>query len=350
MKPHPEITYIQTAIDHAWKSWRSVPDGRRYQILTRQLGIFVQAVVRDAIKDGKATLTTTIPHVGRVFITVIETHGRRTIANLSHVTDFDEVVNDYLAWLCNRYILKPDTQYVQSPAYIRMGIVMRAYALERRLKNSRHRETTKDKPDATPMVEKRPPVLNRLKTLWFYPHGDDPAPKAIPVSFQGLSLRYLYTALRYNAGVSLSTTAAELGIHASRLTDVKKEYARLFPGIQSGAWLNFPMDYKPICVAEPMLLKLNLKGVHRRYSLLKSTDDKRVQQEILQSKHILWHLLQFASNLVCKEDLNIPETSNLKVPGKNNLPDTLISVKQDHNHMVVMDFWSSPQKKRSVVA
>ena len=294
MKPYPAIADVQMAIDKAWKYWRNMPDGRRYHALTHQLGIFVQAVVQDAIKEGKATLTATIPHVGRVFITVVESQGRKIIANHSHVIDFDEVVNDYLTYLCKRYILKPDTQHVKSPAYIRMGIVMRAYTLERQLKNIRYRETTKDEPDALPMMEKHHPDLNRLKTLWFYPYGEGSATKILSRSFQGLSLRYLYTVLRYNAGVSLSATAAELGIHSSRLTAVKKEYACLFPDIQSGAWLNFPMDYNPIRVEDPMLFKLDLKGVHRRYSLLKFTDDRRVQQKILLSKHILWHLLQFA--------------------------------------------------------
>jgi hypothetical protein len=351
MKPPQSINDLQQAVDQAWKSWRNLPDGPGYRALTRQVGLFVHAVVQDAMKGGRALLTSPIPHVGRVSITVIESGGRRTIVNHCHVTDFDEVVNDYLAWLCDRYLLKPGTRHVQSPAYIRMGIVMRAYTLERRLKNTRQRESATREPDTFSMAEKFPGDLFHLKTLWFHPYGNDDSPAALPGSFQGLSLRYLYTALRYNAGVSLSETAAELGIHPSRLTDVKKEYSRLFSGKPSDAWLAFPMDYIPVRATEPMLYKLNLKGVHQRYSLIKITEDDRIRQKILRSKHILWHLLQCGAHPAGRSGMKINTPLHLEIPANAGIPDTRMTVVQKNpGHIILLDFQPLAQIRTSVRA
>ena len=350
MKPSPAITPPQTLIDQAWISWRSVPDGNRYQTLTRQLGIFVQDVVREALVTGKAVLSATIPHVGRVFITIIESNERRTITNHTHITDFDEVVNDYLTWLCRRYLLKPDTQHVQSAAYIRMGIVMQAYTLERREKNKKQQEIRTNNP-----VEKLPEkektfTPDRLKILWFYPYGDNPIPDRLHPFFQGLSLRYIYVALRYNAGASLSEIAQELGIHASRVTAVKKEYARLFPEIHSSAWLKINMDYKPIYVEDPMMYKLNLKGCHHRYSLIKTTDDKRLQRKILKSKQILWQTFTFATEQAKRTEALCPEPFYLKVLNLYKTPDVQLKFRQDQDQIFLMDYFPLTQKQGEVTA
>jgi hypothetical protein len=351
MKPPQSINDLQQVVDQAWKSWRNLPDGPGYQALTRQVGLFVHAVVQDAIKGGRALLSSPIPHVGRVSITVIESGGRRTIMNHCHVTDFDEVVNDYLAWLCERYLLKPGTRHIQSPAYIRMGIVMRAYTLERRLRNTRQRESATQEPDAFSMAEKFPGDLYYLKTLWFHPYGSDDASATLPGSFQGLSLRYLYTAMRYNAGVSLSETATELGIHPSRLTAVKKEYSRLFSDPPSDAWLAFPMDYIPVGVTDPMLSKLNLKGVHQRYSLIKTTADNRIRQKILRSKHILWHLLQFSACPASRSRMKMNTPIHLEIPVNAGIPDTRMTVMQKNpGHIILMDFQPLAQIRTPVRA
>jgi len=105
-----------------------------------------------------------------------------------------------------------------------------------------------------------------------------------PVLFHGISLRYLYVALRFNSGVSLSKIAAELDVHGSRLSALKKEYTCLFPGIDSRAWLTIHTDYKPILLKENMMVKMNLKGCHHRYSLIKRTDDLRVRFRYFKTK------------------------------------------------------------------
>ena len=350
MPQTPSIPALQAGIIRTWKKWRKVPDGNHFKILTRQVGIFVHAVVQDALKEGTTTLTSPIPHVGRVAITVAVFRGKSTIVNHSHVTDFNEVVNDYLTWLCNKYLLKPDTQHVQSPAYIRMGIVMRAYSMERGLKNTLQKEQLNAEAVMRPSPENEIPDTRRLKTLWFYPCNDETDPVALPRSFQGLSLRYLYVALRHNAGARLTDIAAELDIHSSRLTALKKEYTRLFPEINSGAWLYFVMDYKPVRMQDTLLHKLNLKGVHRRYSLLKSIDDKRIQMDILRSKYLLWHLLQFAALQAGKPGTHIREQTCLTIPGNSNMSDMVMIIEQDNNHISVLDFQPSTQKKGGYIA
>jgi len=350
MNPGPLITKPQTSLDQAWESWRSVPDGYRYQVLTRQLGIFVQEIVREALIDGKAMLTTTIPHVGRVFITVVESNGRRAITNHTHITDFDEVVNDYLTWLCRRYLQKPDTQHVQSPAYIRMGIVMRAYTLERKEKNKNHQEIMNDNSAGELFGREKGSTYDRLKTLWFYPHGEAHIPNLLPPSFQGLSLRYIYVALRHNAGTSLSEIARELDVHASRVTAVKKEYTRLFPNIHSSAWMKIDTDYKPICVEEPMMHKLNLKGCHHRYSLIITTDDRRTKQKILQCKHTLWQAFTFAMDQAKRREDVSPEPFYLKVLDFNHKSGAQLKLRQDHKHLFLMDCSPLTQKQGAVTA
>jgi len=350
MNPGPLITKPRTSLDQAWKSWRSVPDGNRYQVLTRQLGIFVQEIVREALVDGKALLTTTIPHVGRVFITVVESNGRRTITNHTHVTDFDEVVNDYLTWICRRYLQKSDTQHVQSPAYIRMGIVMRAYTLERKEKNKKQREVINDNPAGELIRKEKGSTHDRLKTLWFYPHGEAPIPDLLPPSFQGLSLRYIYVALRHNAGTSLSEIARELDIHASRVTAVKKEYTRLFPHIHSSAWMKIDIDYKPICVEESMMHKLNLKGCHHRYSLIITTDDRRAKHNILKCKQILWQAFTFAMDQAERREDITPEPFYLKILDFNHKSGVRLKLRQDHNHLFLMDYSPLTQKQGAVTA
>jgi len=340
MKKHKEVSHfshIQTSIDKAWKSWRDMPDGSHYQLLTHQLGIFVQIVVQDALVDGKAVFTSSIPHVGRVFIKVIASKGRRIITNHNYIKDFDEVVNDYLAWLCKKYVLKPDTQHVQSPAYIRMGIAMRAYTLERAQKNRKAQEIIKEEFELSEITKQNHFKYNQLKTLWFYPYGKEAIPDILPRSFHGISLRYLYVALRFNSGVSLSKIAAELDVHGSRLSALKKEYTCLFPGIDSRAWLTIHTDYKPILLKENMMVKMNLKGCHHRYSLIKRTDDLRVRFQILQNKEILWHLLILATDLATHGLSPLLKPFHYNVSGKNNMPDIQLTVKQDKNNIILMD-------------
>lgn len=404
INPRPLITDLQKAIDEAWNFWRMSPDGSRYHALTRQLGLFVQAVVQHAIKDGKAMLTTPIPNVGKVSISMVVVNGRSIITNLSHVKDFDEVVNDYLMWLCKRYLEKPDTQHVQSPAYIRMGIVMRAYSMERQLNNLRKREMLTTDPSAPIIQSGREGVstteatrllardaqtdilvsgsqtpndlrywspdygevsfsndiraaeleddgfFNRLKVLWFYPYLDFRTTVHLPKSFQGLSLRYVYVALRYNAGFSLSEIAKELDIHSSRLTALKKEYSRLFPNIRSDVWLNLKKDFKPICVEESMLCRMNLKGVHNRYSLLKVIDDKWVRTDILRSKRIFWQLFRLAVDRVKKPDDGQLDNLHIVLRNEDKIPDVKITVKQDRNSLCLMDSCRLAQKNDSAGA
>jgi hypothetical protein len=392
MTSNPPIEDLLKAIDEMWRFWRNAPDGSRYQALTRQLGLFVQAVVQDATQNGWTKLTSPITGVGKVAIHVVVTDGRRRIINHHHVTDFDEVVGEYLMTLCKKYLKFPDIQHVRSAAYIRMGIVQKAYTLERSLKNLREKETLTNELDApffqTGVAEKKSSkidadeplksddsgyswqgevgpdvsavavieelednrIFERLKTLWFYPYSDHAAAERFPKSFSGLSLRYVYVDLRYQAGVSLTEIAGELNVHSSRLTELKKEYTQLFPGIESKVWLNLEKDFKPIRVEDQMLHRMNLKGVHSRYSLLRIIDDQRIREKILRSKRILWRLFRFAVELVKKPGDGFSETLHLLVLDETKRPDVKIILKQDQDSIYLSDSCLLAQKCASVAA
>lgn len=390
MTSNPPVDDLLKAIDEAWACWRDLPDGSRYQELTRQLGLFVQAVVQEATQDGGAKLTSPITGVGMVTIHIEVTAGRRRIVNHRHVKDFDEVVGEYLIMLCNKYIKFQDIQHVRSAAYVRMGIVQKAYTLERSLKNLRNKELLSNlqddpfnqtrevenvsfKPGTDKLLKSDDPrpdyntaevieeleddlIFKRLETLWFFPYFDhtpdlDHAPAALfPESFSGLSLRYIYVDLRYNAGVSLTEISGELNVHSSRLTELKKEYTLLFPGIASKAWLNLEKDFKPIRVEDQMLHKMDLKGVHSRYSLMRIIDDQRIKEKVLRSKRILWRLFRFAVEIVKNPADEFSETLDLIVVDETKRHRVKITVKQDQDALYLLEIRLMAQKCASAVA
>ena len=384
---------LQEALNAAWTAWREVPDGSRYRALTLQLGLFIDAVIQDNLSKGSA-FTARIPglnHEVRIRVSVKD--ERRIIITHHYVTDLDELVGEYFVGLCEKYLKFPDIQHVRSAAYIRMGITQKAYTLERKMKTLRVKEIPASDPHVFAIAEKTrkrkisfvssdddlvnpedspeiatdygdmnvesgfpadesedSPVFERLETLWFYPYMENAVSKRLPPSFKGLSLRYIYVVLRYHSGAALGEIAKELNITQGRLTELKKEYNLLFPQIHSDAWLNLEVDFKQIRLKDPVLYKMNLKGVHRRYSLLKYSNDPYINKTILRSKRIFWRLFQLAVMVIKESGEQFLDALNVIVLDENNRPDVKMTVMQDAGSLCLTAYWRLGENSRDVVA
>jgi len=288
------------ALHQAWQEWRSDSTPNRFTVLEGKLAGLMEAALQESKRIGPyMILSTRIARLPQPYVLKIkfDENGRRLVVGNKWISDFDEVVNTYYYSFLGRWAKKPEIK-INSAAYVRMGICLCAFSMERKRKNEANREESLDEDrgaDGKPIEEEIQPsessTLNpifrkTLNRIWFYPlSATDQLPGSTP-GVPGLSIRYLYTDLRIQSGVTTTDIASELEIHSSRLTTVRQELSDLFPMVSPKTWLPLG-DFLPLVFSPEIMQRMDLIGLHSRFSLVRRPLDLQMQQRILFFKTIL---------------------------------------------------------------
>lgn len=302
-------------LDQAWDTWKGHPDGANFRNLARELALLTEAVIANARGGGPiATFSAPLPVAQeRIRITVhFKPNGQRVIEQHRHVRDFDDVVQEFQLHTLERFLRNPNFR-IKDEAFIRIGLALRAYSMERAVRREALRSLPSDSPGAIGVDEERTSprasatlemgpdeqFVEILEEIWFHP-SHRPARSPLVQDAPGLSLRYLYTTLRVHSGVRLQEIGQELGIHASRLTALKKELNDLLPSF-TAEWL--PMgDFLPLNYSREVLESLDLISARSRFSLIRDLLDHKAHGQIQRHKRVLWEAYLWA-----REQLEDPQ-------------------------------------------
>ena len=297
------------SLDQAWSIWRKHPDGANFHSLAADLAHLVETVVAEARQYGSiAVFTAPLPMTNeKVRITVHFTRwGRGVIERHDYIRDFDDVVQDFQLHTLERYLRTPGF-CIRNTAFVRMGLALRAYSMERTARREMLRRRQFDSVESPGIIMDRElhhmpddmtvgmqdQFLQVLEEIWFHPVSrTGRSILRAPVETPGLSLRYLYVVLRIHSGVLLQKIGHELGIHSSRLTALKSELTDLVPAL-AGSWLPLG-DFLPLSFARKALESLDLVGIHTRFSLLRQVRDADIRRKIQKRKRILWEAFLWA--------------------------------------------------------
>jgi hypothetical protein len=305
-------------LQQAVQAWRDHPDGANFQEIARELQGVVEVTIA-AARGGRKQAVLLAPMPGSTTPLRLQvsffTDGSRVIKAHQHVRNFDDVVQDFLLRTLERFLENPSFN-IRHPAYIRMGLVWCAYALER----SASREAQRNKKFGEGMDTGPGPDSDReagsfggswlkaalfqedfldvLCAIWFHPCPHHPL-HLLPAEAPALSLRYLYGSIRFHSGTPLQAIAKELGVHGSRLSAVKRELQMLVGSKDAGEWLPLG-DFMPFRCAQPVLEQIDLIGAHVRYSYCRSTRETAIFQRIQRHKLILWEAYLHARQWIRK--------------------------------------------------
>ena len=315
---HNECAKTQLeALDRAWKRWKDHPDGANFSHMARELSLLIVAVIENA-QRGNVTLTFSAPlplSKERTRITVhFLRNGQRIIEHHCFVRDFNDVVQDFQLHTLERYLRNPDFR-ITDPAFIRMGLALRAYSMERSMKREYLRRVESQANESEWEDRSIFPVddgecynedlfLETLRDIWFHPFSFESNGRLVKYS-SGLSLRYLYVTLRVHSDASLQDIGRELNIHPSNFTYLKKELKDILTTSSFKEWLPLG-NFTPIKVSRQVREQLDIIGVHSRFGLIRQTMDEGIQRKILKRKKALWGVYSWArdhrKSSCCTED------------------------------------------------